>query len=285
MLDNREISLLIWLTLFLAWAISQKKIRRALLSVVKAAFKPWLFSGFALMLIYITSCVLFLWLVGVWDVSNLKATILWSLTAAALMVGKVVSDKEQPEAFFRSAVLGGLKISVVLEFVVQLYVFPLLVELIFVPVTALVGAMLAICDTDEKFAPVKQVLNKLLALVGFLIIGYAIYRLRSEFSEFWRLSTVLSFFHPIVLTVLFVPFLWLVAVAVAYEEVFCRLRFFVEDPKMRAFVRRQMYWNFGLRFYEVNRWWRVFMQERPAKKEAFRASMIKARFEKDHGNI
>jgi len=111
------------------------------------------------------------------------------------------------------------------------------------------------------------------------MIGYAAYQLPLEFTDFWQLSTVLSFSLPIVLTVLFVPFLWLVAVAVAYENAFCRLRFFVEDPKMQRFVRRQMYWNFGLRFYEVNRWWKVYMNERPQTKEAFKQSMIRARFE------
>ncbi|MDQ8195468.1 hypothetical protein QEH59_13615 [Coraliomargarita sp. SDUM461004] len=285
MLDNREISLLFWLAVVLAWGCTHRQIREGLINLLASALKPKLVIGFVMMLAYITSCVLFLWLNGVWDSSNLKATIIWSLTAAALMVGKVISNDATPTKFFGSAVWGGLKLSVVLEFVVQLYVFPLVVELFVVPIAALIGAMIAVCETDEKFAPVKRLLNGVLSILGFTMIAYAAYRLPPEFSNFWQWSTVLSFSLPIVLTVLFIPFLWLVAVAVAYENVFCRLQFFMTDSKMQRFVRRQMYWNFGMRFYEVNRWWPIYMQERPQTKEAFKQSMVRARFEKENGNL
>ncbi len=237
------------------------------------------------MLAYITSCILFLWMNGIWDITSLKASLIWAVTAAVFMVGKVISNKEAPTMYFRSAVLGGLKVSVVLEFVVQLYVFPLLLELIIVPVAAVVGAMIAVCDTDEKYAAVKRLLNGALAILGFAMIGYAAYRLSGDIEGFWQFATVLSFLHPILLTLMFIPFLWLVAVAVAYENVFCRLRFFVDDPKMQAFVRRQMYWNFGLRFYEVNRWWSIYMQERPQTKKDFKESMVKARYNEEYGNV
>ncbi len=238
-----------------------------------------------MMLAYIASCVLFLWLNEFWEFSNLKATVLWAMTAAALMVSKIISNEVKPTAYFRSAVMGGLKISLVLEFVVQLYVFPIIIELLIVPVAALIGAMIAVCDTVEGSAAVKRLLNGVLAILGFAMIGYAAYRLSENFGDLWQLATVLSFLHPILLTIMFVPFLWLVAVAVTYENVFCRLQFFVEDSKMQRFVRMQMYWNFGLRFYEVNRWWQLYMSERPKTKEGFKNSMIRARFEEDYGDI
>jgi hypothetical protein len=278
MLDNREIALLVWLSIGLIWLLSYRQMHASLWGLVKSVLKLRLVVGFLLMLCYVTSCVLLLWHLDIWNQGSLKPTLLWGFSAALVMVWKVVSDGTSPTKFFRQAVWGGIKVSLLLEFVVQLYVLPLLFEMFFIPIAVIIVTLLAYCEMNPQHESVKRLLNRMLATFGFIILGYAIYRLGAGFSEFWQISTVLSFLLPIVLTVLFVPFLWLVAVAVAYENVFCRLRFFVEDPKLQAFVRRQMYWNFGLRFNEVNRWWTVYMRERPQTKNEFKDTMICARF-------
>ncbi len=89
MLDNREISIAVWIAALFLFAFAQTGVRKASVGVVKAAFAWQIVLCAAAMTAYVARIVFALREVGFWDSGNLKATILWSLTAAPVMVSRV----------------------------------------------------------------------------------------------------------------------------------------------------------------------------------------------------
>jgi len=73
----------------------------------------------------------------------------------------------------KKAFRDGLKISVILEFIVNLHVLGLGWELILVPIAAILTCLLVVAESKEEFRPVRSILNSLLVLLGLGLLAYA----------------------------------------------------------------------------------------------------------------
>ena len=271
MLDNREISVAVWLAIFLAWGLSRAEVRKAGVNVVRA-FLAWkIVLCFSMMAVYIALTVLALRAVSIWDTCNLKGTVLWAFTAALVMVFEVGMEPKD-ERYFRKAVTNGFKVSVVLEFIMHLYVFGLAVELVFVPTATILACMIVIAESKDEFKAVRLFLDIILAVLGFSLLGYAVHGIYSDFRSFAQLSTLAEFFLPIMLTMLFLPFLYCQAVLASYETLFVRLQFFMSDAELRRFTKLQLVRRFGLNFWGLNHWGRRLARKRPSTREEVLAS-------------
>ena len=276
MLDNREISILTWLTVLAVFCASKPEIRRAGAGVVRAALAPKLLIPIAMIAAYVAAGVAVLHHFQIWGLSNLKATVLWFFTAGLAMVGKV-TQSQQEDRYFLRAVLDGFKISVVLEFVVNFFPLPLLGELILVPFTALLACILVIAESKKEFKPVRTLLNALLSIVGLGLLAYAGYRIHADASAFLAPATLAEFLLPVLLTIVFLPCLWLLATYVSYENLFARLQFFISDTSLRRFAKAQLLLRLHLNYPAVNRWSKIVISERPSTRETVLESIARAK--------
>lgn len=74
--------------------------------------------------------------------SALKETTYWYCTGAVVLVGRAVSHARPSDtAFYRRLLRDAVKWTIVIEFLVNLYVFPFAVELILVPLIFVFVAM------------------------------------------------------------------------------------------------------------------------------------------------
>jgi len=101
--NNREIAILIWAILFLGWCLSQENIRSSLKTVVKAAFAKRLLTVYGAMLFYIVTLIYCLHELDIWELGQLKNTIIWMFAVALLSVFRCNSILEDPH-YFRKAV-------------------------------------------------------------------------------------------------------------------------------------------------------------------------------------
>lgn len=266
MLDNREISVVVWLGLFLMWAFSMKEVRKSIVTIVKAALAWKIVLCVSMVAAYVAMVVLALRTVGLWDMGSLKATVLWTLTVAVAMVFEVGLTMDH-ERYFQKAVRDGFKISVILEFITNLYVLSLPFEMLLIPTATILACMLVFAESKDEFKPMRAPLNCILALIGLGLLAYAAHRVYTDFQSFAQLSTLTEFLLPILLTVVFLPFLYILATVVSYENVFVRLRFLMNNPELRRFTRGQLLRNFGLNFRDLNLWTKRFVYDRPCTRE------------------
>lgn len=276
MLDNREISIVVWLAILAVFCAFKPDIRRAGVGVVRAALAPTLIIPIAMIAGYLTGVVAVLYRYDLWAITYLKGTVLWFFTAGLAMVAEV-SMREQDHGYFPRIVLHGFKISVVLEFVVNLYPLPLIGELFLIPFAVLLAFMLVVAESKEEFKPVLGLLNGLLSFLGLSLLAYAAYQIYADASNFLTPATLSEFLLPLVLTIVFLPCLWLLATYVSYERLFIRLQLFISDARLRSFAKTQLLLRLHLNYRAINRWSKIFVFERPNTRESVLESIARAK--------
>jgi hypothetical protein len=249
-----------------------KKVRKSFKQVLKAFFVKAIITTLALMIIYITIVVFGLFKIGLWESHQLKNTIIWAVSVGALSLFKINSIKKDPH-FFKNSVLDNLKLVAIVQLVVGIYTFGLLVELLLVPVLVILGAMLALAQTDEKYHLVEKILNGIMATLGVIFIFYSTYMLATNFGEFAKEQTVYDFSIPPLLTLLYLPFIFIMMVFTTYELVFVRLKVLIRESKVRRFAKTYSMFKFYFKIKLLERWASTLPFQDTASKEGIKKSV------------
>jgi hypothetical protein len=236
---------------------------------VRAFFRRQIIIIFALLFGYISLTVWLLQSVRLWDASQIKITLLWSLLAGTASLFRVASSTGSSEThLFRSWISENLRILIFVEFIATLYTFPLAVELVLIPAVAIIAGMAAIAEYKPEHKPVLRILNTLLASFGAFLVIYAVYQIVSDFDSFANADTMMAFYTPPLLSFLIVPFLYGVHVYVSYQNAFLRIDFVFKDSDLRSYAKRRAVISFGPCFELLRRWLRNVTVERPESRRA-----------------
>lgn len=255
-LNNREIAIALWLLVISIYIFSSSKmaaVRSALKGVLAALFVRKIMTVFCLMVAYIAIVIYWLYELKLWNFEQLKNTIFWFFSVGFISLFKLEKIKKDKN-FFKHSVLGNLKLLAILQFVVGVYTFSLWGEILLVPVLALLGAMLAIAETDKKHNQVKVFLEYCLSSFGVLLIIYTLYMLMTNFGEFGKEKTAYDFFVPPLLTLCYLPFVFFMLVYSTYEQVFVSLRFSIKSRFHRYAAKLYAFILFNFRLSLLERW-------------------------------
>ncbi len=94
-----------------------------------------------------------------------KDTVWWFFGAGFVMLLDTARKKSN-KALFKTLLLDGIKLVIVLEFIVNLYAFSFIVELIFVPVVAFLAMTMAYAQTKKEHEAAAKMLESVLSLIG-----------------------------------------------------------------------------------------------------------------------
>lgn len=243
--NNREISIIIWLTIFLLFAFTKKGVLKSFGHLIKTFFQQKIIDTVLLMIIYIELIVLGLALIGFWELPLLKDTILWTLFVGFLLLmktNKINSEKGYLNSIFKDSLKG----IIIVEFIVNIYNFSLVAELILIPIMTFVGISQVFTQDKPEHKPIEKLLGGITSLFGIVVLIYTIYRISQEFGEFANLMTLKSFLLPIILTLLFLPFLYFVALWSLYEVIIIRLGSKLKKKKHKKYLNKIMLMTFHL---------------------------------------
>lgn len=90
--NTREISILLWLLIFLLYVSREKSVRNSSLILIKAFFNEKVIDVILLMIIYIGLIILSLTLIGFWDMFLLKDSIVWLAFGGFALIMKTNED-------------------------------------------------------------------------------------------------------------------------------------------------------------------------------------------------
>ncbi len=223
--------------------MKNKNVRDALNALIKKFLTKLILISIFSMVSYILIIVLFLYQFDIWDNSQLNATLIWGTTSAFSMFFKLNKINED-KMFFKKAIIENFKLTVLIDFIVNLNVFSFWFELVFIPCIFVLGAMIAISNRDEKYRLVEKLLNGIELFLGFSLIIYSSWQIYIHFDEFYTLQKLRDFTVPILLSILYLPFVYLLALYSAYEEVFIRLQFVIKDPSLHNYTKYLLFKNF-----------------------------------------
>lgn len=254
-LNNREIVLLIYLGLVLTAILLWRKGRSSALNVIRAFFAFKLSIVWLFMSLYVAGSVWLLACLGLWDWPNLKSTLPWWMMVGFTCVWKAQKIQDQPH-ILRQLIRETLTLSAVIIFIAELVSFPLFVELLLFPFLA--GLTLFITTAESQMSTpgihqLVQLLRSLQILIGFTILSISYWFVASDITKFWSLNTLREFGLPLMLWIMFVPFLYLLAVYMTYEASFMRLKIRPKQAPIVNYAWRSALFNFGCNIEGVKR--------------------------------
>jgi hypothetical protein len=238
--NSREIVLIIFLLIIILWTLTQKQIRNSLVAVLKALANGYiLFSIFALIL-YVVIIAYELQKLEFWDFSMFKDTLYWTFGVGFILMmnsNKAIEERN----YFKKLLQDNLKLTLILEFILGLYVFGLFTEFILMPFVIFFSIMLAYTETYEQYSQVKNFLQILFGIAGIGYLIFSGYRIFKDINEFASFETLKTFLLPIILTGLFIPFAYVYALYMLYDSIFSRLNFSLKDNiELRKYARKRI---------------------------------------------
>jgi len=259
-LDNRELAILFWFSIFMAWCLSKPNIREGIKPLIKVLLSRPIFTTILLLVIHTYLATRLFMRMGIWTISEFKISFIWLILAAIPSMPKILKFSDNP-TLIKQQLKNTFKMTLIITFYINFFKLPLLGELILIPLTALLGGMVAVAEYDEKLSPVKHFLERLLLLIGIAATIYSIYNTIHNFNQIAKLSTLREFILPIAYNITFIPLQLLLAIYSAYDSLFCRLSFIIRDKQLHSFAKRNLIARFGLNMTSLNHWGRLAFTE------------------------
>lgn len=222
--NNREIAVAIWSSIIVIALLFNKDIRQSIPDLLKAMLQIKIIVPVLILMAYISGMVYILFEVGFWKPFLIKNTILWFFFVGIVLFFRFGTSKE-PEKLFKKTIIDSLKITIILEFIIDSYTLSLVGELILIPILSFIAILDSIIQTKKEYSQISKFTGILLSLTGFTMLFLASYSAISDYRSFGNINTLKSFMTPILLTFLILPFLYLMVLYSNYEQLFLRLNF------------------------------------------------------------
>lgn len=278
-LNNREIAFLVWAAVFIGYTSRKKTTREAFGGLIRAFLNLKIVGSLALMAVWIGLCVYALASIEWWNLENLKSTLVWSVMFAFVTMLDVNRITEE-SAFFRKTATDMVSATVVVTFIAELYSLSLFVELLLLPFLAFVTALQVMSEREPKHAAVHKLSSAVLIIAGVSYFAHGIYRAAINFDDFSTWENVREFFVPILLSFLFLPFIYAMSIFVSYEINMTRLRWPLKDDGLRRYAAREAMMRFRFDLEGLRRWTRNVAILRPSTPEEIRSSIAEVLLQK-----
>lgn len=231
MLNNREWAGVIWLVILAIFLAKKGQLGAILRGFVRALPEPLILLAIAALLIYSIA----LGLVGrwaeVWNTALAKDTIVWFLIGALPLLFTVTQSTQRH--YFRRVLLHTLRLTAFLEFLLNLFVLNLVIELLLVPATLLILLIPMVGRRDRTLAPAVAFANVASSVIGVAICVFVLVKLVLDWDEVANITTVQSLALPIWLTVGLLPFIYASSLWTNYSSAFARIDIATNDRRVR----------------------------------------------------
>lgn len=241
-LSNREISVLIWMFLFFSpiagvIIVKARKETFKLLKAICNELTKMPFSGILLsFFIYVFLCLYSLYKVGFWDISLLKDTIIWVFGIGFVLLFKL--PKVENTAYFKVLIKDTFKWFIIIEFITDFYTFNIWIELFIVPFFTLLVVMMDFTEKKKEHFMVYEAFGKFLGFAGTCLLLYIIYKTITQTHSLLTLNNFKSFLIPLILTVAYIPLIYIWALCDDYFCVFIRINAMVADKATNKKIKR-----------------------------------------------
>ncbi len=223
--STRELAIAIWILIALVACLFSKNIRQSLIGIFKALF-AWKISVSLLAFFAHTAFYVFvLYKLKFWNAALLKDTIIWSLSFGFVSLMNI--NKVNDTKYFKNIFFDAIKWTIAIEFIVNFFTFSLTKEMILVPIIVLSAGLQAASSFDPKHKQVENLFKSFLIYFSIFVFLFSFYKTIEKHSEIFTIDNLKSFLLPVILTITFLPFMYLYNLIVKYEELWVRLKFII----------------------------------------------------------
>lgn len=234
-LDTRETAIAVWAVAAFTWAMTLSGVRGYLRSILTILTGRLILSVLLGAALWALAAVWFLRREGYWATAMLKPTIYWFVGIGLVTIFKL----HEPEGTnFERMVRANLSVTAVVGVLMNLYTFPLPVELVLIPSLVMLGGVLAVSESDAQYAQVGKLVSGCLTTIGIIALGVSLVYLATHFGTVVNRESLRTFVLPLVLTVMFIPYWYVVAMWIAYQSTLHMTKWGLrERPDLYKFAR------------------------------------------------
>lgn len=251
--NTREIALIIFIVIFLVVILLIRKVRKSLKPILKIICSKKLIFPFVFLYIYLFITVILLKKYNFWNFELLKDTLIWVLFSSTAFMFASVDDGSN-ESLFKKLIKANIKFIIIYEFLLNLYTFPLIIELILVLVFIISTLRELDLNQLKKMQSEKRGTSFIPITIGFIIIAFSVYSIVSNFKNFFTVDTVRSLLLAPVLLVLSFPYFYFLTVYSVYERLFLRVELGIKrDKKICRLAKRRIFYLFKLNLQKLEK--------------------------------
>jgi hypothetical protein len=280
--NNRELATVVWAGVLLVAILSNRDLRRSLWSVVVALRQPKLIVPLILMVGYVYGVLQACAATGVWRAALVPDTVAWAIGSGITLFAWSIRVFK-PGGSFGRVVRASISSTLLVEAFVNLYVFPLPVEFVLLPIGVFIAGMSAVADSDRQFAgakyePVKRLLAGLTMTLGVVLITWVLLNLATGWRHFDITLNAEKVALPIWLTVVVLPYVALLGAFSNYDTTFAMIRWASDDRRRRARARVALICELRLRVRDVGAFSGMWCKELTAAHSLDEARTVVRRF-------
>jgi hypothetical protein len=232
-LNNRELASAILIGLFIAACCLSGNVRSSFRPLLRNAFAWKLSLIWLAYVLVLTAAVTGLHRAGLNYAGSTKDAVVWGIVVGLPLLAKYNTLGQRPGSI-RALFLRIVGLTVLVEFFVNLYVFPLWVELLWQPLVVVVMGMSAVvAERDRRNQQAKKVLDALVAALGAVIILIVAWHLIRHHDQIDAGSAALSFLQPVALSATIIVLTYAVALVSSYGLAFLRIGWSQPDRRKR----------------------------------------------------
>lgn len=268
---TREIAIFIWVIIGVTAALFSASIRPSIWQMLKSLFDWKIIRIWLLMVVYISGFTYLFDRLNLWDEGLLKDTIFWVLFSGSVTFFKVNRISEDKN-FFKELLKENIKAGIFFEFVIALYTFNFWIEFIIVPVTVLIAGMIVFSEKDEKYFKVKKLLNSIVIIAGLVVIYHVVLAVIRHFHSLISLENLSEILLSPVLTIIYIPFIYLLSLIMVYEVQFIIIERALKMPEINTYAKLQAMLRFNTDTDGLKRWakrlWRIEIKSKNDLKQS-----------------
>jgi len=209
------------------------------------------------MVFYVVGIVSVFFALDLWTLSLLKDTIIWFVFVAAPLAFSLFASRSNENVV--SVILAeSLRLTVLVEFLVNEYTFSLPVELVFVPFLTFVMLLHGFASADEEYSVVAKLFDGLRVLIGLGLLVFVVSRSIADCGNLFSIPSARELFLVPALSLVFIPFLYFMLILISYESLFNVLKAGSDkDDWLKGYARRRLISHLKLDLKRIRRFHRA----------------------------
>lgn len=256
-LDNRETSLIIWAGIVIFWLLCIKDFRANIFDILKHLFASKLTYVFVLIIAYTGLIYYILHRVNFWEIGLLEEGLICLVTIGLWGVGTAIGKVKTLKQSLKSMAIDSIKVVILIQFLTGFYVMSLPLELIIIPVAFLLRGLQAVSswkeETDSKFSLTTKLFNWMISILGLSILGYSIKQLINRPDELLTMLNLKELILPIIMTLAYIPLLYLIGIYTSYESFFPRLKYLLRNKTFISYAKMKIFLKCNLNIDALNK--------------------------------
>ena len=94
---------------------------------------------------------------------------------------------------------------------------------------------------QSDYTQIINIIKNILSFIGICFVLYAFYKTVIDYKEIFSIHSIKELLLPLVLTTLYIPFLYLLALYINYEELFVRIGFNTDDKNSKRKLKKEIF--------------------------------------------